>query len=294
VKKTVYGLFSVILVMCLSAGLACNSGTTTVSKQDPAARVRIATTTSLYDTGLWALLEPMFEEEYDVELDVLYAGTGIAIEYGQRGDVDAIAVHSKSREEAFVADGYGIERVPFAYNYFVIVGPPDDPAGIADMTPEDALDKLFTDADSKFISRGDNSGTHSKEKAIWALAGYDYATQIVGAGSWYVEAGSGMGPTLLKANEFEGYTLSDIGTYLAYQGDLDLDIIVGQGSILLNVYSVIACDAENTNSRVNEEMGQNMVTFLTSEEIQGIIGEHGVAEYGQQLFTPCAGNEPTS
>jgi tungstate transport system substrate-binding protein len=292
-KKIVYSLITMVLVLCFTAGLACNS-TSGVVKLDPATRVRIATTTSLYDTGLWAVLEPMFEEDYEVELDVLYAGTGIAIEYGKRGDVDAIAVHSKSRETAFVDDGYGIARVPFAYNYFVIVGPADDPAGIADMTPEAALTKLYTDADSKFISRGDDSGTHGKEKAIWAAAGYDYDEDIVDAGSWYVEAGSGMGPTLLKAKEMEGYTLSDMGTFLAYQSDTGLEAIVDEGSILLNVYSVLACEADNTNKRVNEEMGQNLVTFLTSEEIQDIIGQYGVAEYGRQLFVPCAGDEPTS
>ncbi len=285
-KKMVYGLISALLIVCMTVGsLGCGR-----------VRVKIATTTSLYDTGLWDVLDPMFEEQYGVELDVLYAGTGIAIEYGQNGDVDAIAVHSKSREEAFVADGYGMLRVPFAYNYFVIVGPADDPAGIADMTPEDALDKLYTDADSKFISRGDDSGTHGKEKAIWAAAGYDYDTQIVGAGPWYVEAGSGMGPTLLKAEEMEGYTLSDMGTYLSYkaESDLELDIIVGEGSILLNVYSVIACNPDNTDSSVNLTMGWNLVSFLASAEVQEIIGDYGVADYGQPLFYPCAGNEPTS
>lgn len=301
-KKTVYGLLSMLMIACLALGsFACSSTgpagdneEDTIEKQDPATRVRIATTTSLYDTGLWAVLEPMFEEDYDVELDVLYAGTGIAIEYGKRGDVDVIAVHSKSREISFVEDGYGIERVPFAYNYFVIVGPADDPAGISELSPQEALAKLYTDADSKFISRGDDSGTHGKEKAIWAAAGYDYESEVVGAGAWYVEAGSGMGPTLLKAKEMQGYTLSDMGTFLAYQSETDLEAIVDEGAILLNVYSVLACDPETTNSRVNLTMGQNLVTFLTSEDIQDIIGQYGVAEYGRRLFTPCAGNEPTS
>jgi len=283
-KRVIYALGATILVLCLTlTSISCSK-----------TRVGISTTTSLYDTGLWDELEPMFEQEYGVELDVIYAGTGIAIEYGQRGDVDAIAVHSKSRETAFVADGYGVERVPFAYNYFVIVGPADDPADIGDLSPEDALDKLFTDASSKFISRGDDSGTHGKEKTIWAAAGYDYDTDVVGAGTWYVEAGKGMGPTLLMASEMEGYTLSDMGTFLAQQANLDLEAIVDEGAILLNVYSVLACDPDNTNSRVNFEMGQNLVTFLTSEEIQEIIGDYGVEDYGRQLFTPCAGNEPTS
>jgi len=221
-------------------------------------RLRVATTTSLYDTGLWDHLEPLFEESYDVEMDVVYAGTGIALGYGRRGDVDAISVHSKSREEQFVAEGYGVERVPFAYNYFLIVGPEDDPAGIKGMTPEDALRQLARNA-----------------------------------GSWYIEAGRGMGPTLLMASEKRAYTLSDMGTYLSYQGNIELVPIVDKGSILLNVYSVIAVNPEK-NSNVKHEMAQNLVNFLTSPEIQELISDYGTEEYGMALFTPCAGAEPQS
>lgn len=255
-------------------------------------RLRVATTTSLYDTGLWGYLEPMFEEQYGVEVDVVYAGTGIAIEYGKRGDVDVITVHSKSREVAFVDEGYGLERVPFACNYFLIVGPQSDPAGIKGMLPEDAFKKLFDDGKGSFISRGDDSGTHGKEKSIWGAAGYEYAN-VQAASEWYVEAGRGMGPTLLMANEKQGYTLTDMGTFLAYSGDLDLVPIVDNGGMLLNVYSAIAGDPA-TNPKINAEMAQNMVEFLTSDEVQKIIGKYGVAQYGMQLFTPCAGNEPTS
>ena len=250
-------------------------------------RLRVATTTSLYDTGLWGYLEPMFQDEYGVELDVIYAGTGKALEWGRRGDVDVIAVHSRAREEQFVADGYGVERVPFAYNYFLIVGPEGDPAGISGMSPEEAFTKLMAEGKAnsqvKFVSRGDDSGTHGKEKAVWASAGYDYE-DVRGSGAWYIEAGSGMGPILVMANEMRAYTLSDIGTFLAYRGDLDLVPLVDEGDILLNVYSVIA-----VTSTKKPEMAQNMVEFLTSEEIQELIGEYGVAEYGRQLFTPCAG-----
>lgn len=254
-------------------------------------RLRVATTTSLYDTGLWGYLEPMFEERYAVEVDVVYAGTGIAIEYGQRGDVDVITVHSKSRETAFVEAGYGLARVPFAYNYFLIVGPASDPAGIKGMAPEDAFRKLYTEAGGAFISRGDDSGTHGKEKSIWVAAGYDY-DDVQKAADWYVEAGRGMSPTLLMASEKQGYTLTDMGTYLSYSGDLDLVPIVDQGSSLLNVYSVIAGNPA-TNPKINAEMAQKMVEFITSAEAQAVIGQYGVAQYGRQLFTPCAGNEPT-
>ena len=248
-------------------------------------RLRVATTTSLYDTGLWDYLEPIFEEEFGAEVDVLYAGTGIALEYGMRGDVDVIAVHSKPREITFVEGGYGIERVPFAYNYFLIVGPPNDPAGIKGMTPEEAFVTLFESGQGNFVSRGDNSGTHGKEKAIWVAVGYEYA-DVQTAGQWYVKAAGGMGPTLLRASELGAYTLTDIGTFLSYAGQLNLEPVVDQGAILLNVYSVIA-----VNSAKDLEMAQNMVDFLTSQEIQELIGDYGVSEYGRQLFIPLNGGE---
>ena len=252
----------------------------------------MATTTSLYDTGLWGYLEPIFEEEYGIEVDILYAGTGIALEYGMRGDVDVITVHSKSREEKFVAEGYGMERVPFAYNYFLIVGPEADPAGMRGLSPEDAFKALFEGGSSSFISRGDDSGTHGKEKAIWKKAGYEYEA-IREAGQWYIEGGRGMGPTLLMASEKQAYTLTDMGTFLSYKNKLDLVPIVDEGSILLNVYSAIAINPEK-HPKTNIEMANNLIAFITSPEIQKLIGEYGVEEYGMQLFSPCAGAEPQS
>jgi tungstate transport system substrate-binding protein len=272
-----------------NGGQTNETGTTLLK---PKERLKVATTTSLYDTGLWSYLEPMFEEEYDIEVDVVYAGTGIALEYGRRGDVDVITVHSKAREEKFVADGHGVARVPFAYNYFLIVGPASDPAGIKGMSPEEAFTTLFENQEGIFISRGDDSGTYGKEKAIWAAAGYDYDT-VREAGAWYVEAGRGMGPTLLMASEQEAYTLTDMGTYLSYKGETSLEPIIDQGAILLNVYSAIAVNPDKS-SKINGEMAQKLVEFLTSAEIQKLIGDYGVVEYGLQLFIPCAGNEPTS
>ncbi len=295
-KKAILAVLGVLIVAGLVAGIIFwrTGGAEGVGPLSPKERLRVATTTSLYDTGLWGYLEPKFEQKYGVEVDVLSAGTGIALEYGKRGDVDVIAVHSKSQEQAFVSDGYGIERVPFAYNYFLIVGPSSDPAGIKEMTPEAAFRKLFQNPGTgSFISRGDNSGTHSKEKAIWQAAGYDYETQVRTAEAWYVEAGRGMGPTLLMANELPGYTLTDIGTFVSYKGRMSLVPIVDQGSILLNVYSAIAVNPDK-NPNVNAEMAQKMVEFLTSPEIQELIGKYGVNEYGVQLFIPCAGAEPTS
>jgi len=285
-------IFLTLLIVAISVmGAVGCAKTGEAAPLPPKQRVRVATTTSLYDTGLWGYLEPMFEEQYGVELDVMYAGTGKALEYGRRGDVDIIAVHSKAREEQFIADGYGVERVPFAYNYFLIVGPPDDPAGITGISPEDAFKKLMETGSGSFVSRGDDSGTHAKEKSIWEKAGYEYeAVRQVGA--WYIEAGTGMGPTLMMASEKQGYTLTDMGTYLAYKGKLELVPIVDKGDILLNVYSAIAVNPEKVKN-VKIDMANNLIAFLTSPEIQKLIGEYGVEEYGMRLFTPCAGAEPT-
>jgi len=296
-----YGLLGMLLVSSIVIGaIGCNAETTeieenltetdTTSPLLPQPRLKVATTTSLYDTGLWGYLEPMFEEEYGVELDVMYAGTGKAMELGERGDVDVITVHAKASEEEFIAEGYGVERVPFAYNYFLIVGPESDPAGIKGMSPEDAFQKLMDTGSGTFVSRGDDSGTHKKEKTIWAGAGYDYE-EVRNAGTWYVEAGIGMGQALMMASEKQGYTLSDMGTYLSYKGKLELVPIVEAGDVLLNVYSAIAVNPANVPVK-SIEMANNLIDFLTSPEIQELIGNYGVEEYGMQLFTPCAGAEP--
>ncbi|OGO31421.1 MAG: tungsten ABC transporter substrate-binding protein [Chloroflexi bacterium RBG_16_56_11] len=270
--------------------------TTTPASTDVAplpakARFRVATTTSLYDTGLWGYLEPMFEKKYDVEVDILSLGSGAAFEYGKRGDVDVVTIHDKPNELKFVSDNFGVERVPFAYNYFLIVGPPGDPAGIKGMNPEDAFKKLMATGEGTFVSRGDNSGTHSMEKTIWTNAGFNYA-DVQKAGAWYVESGLGMGPTLNLANEKHGYTLADMATYVAFKAKLNLVPIVDKGSLLLNVYSVIAVNPEKVTVVKNIKMANNLVSFLTSPEIQELIGKYGAKEYGIQLFTPCAGNEP--
>ena len=256
-----------------------------------ATRLKVATTTSLYDTGLWSHLEPMFEEKYKVELDVIHAGTGIALEYGKRGDVDVITVHDKAAEEKFITDGYGVQRVPFAYNYFLIVGPPSDPADIKGLSSEEAFKKLMATSDGIFVSRGDNSGTHTKEKAVWENAGFDYET-VRKAGAWYIEGGKGMGPTLQMANEKKAYTLTDMGTFATYKSKLQLVPTVAKGSTLLNVYSAIAVNPAKVPG-VNIDTANNLISFLASPEIQKFIGNYGIQEYGIQLFIPSAGVKPT-
>jgi len=224
--------------------------------------LRVATTTSLYDTELWDCLETIFEDRYNADLQITAKGTGMALELGMNGDVDVVTVHDPAQEAAFIAGNYSLEaevngnsthRVTWAYNYFIIIGPESDPAGVGNLTgslaPEEAFQKIqqegALDPDNvKFVSRGDNSGTHGKEKAIWASAGYNYTEDIQGDGAaagLYIEAGTGMGATLEMADEMMAYTLTDKGTFLAYQGDLDLVPLVEEGDIMLNVYTVIIC-----------------------------------------------------
>jgi len=258
---------------------------------DPMVRFKIATTTSLYDTGLWYHLEPIFEEVANVEMDIVYAGTGIALEYGRRGDVDAIIVHDRAREDVFIADGYGINRRNFAYNFFLIAGPPGDPAGITGLNAAESMTKLYNEGlkgSVKFVSRGDDSGTHAKEKLIWKEAGFDYE-EVRNSGEWYIEAGKGMGPTLLMANEMQSYVMADISTFLAYNLKSGLDIVslVEADPIFLNVYAAIAINPE-THPKTKVDIANRFINWLISDEVQGIIGTYGKAEYGRSLFFPIA------
>ena len=275
----------------LSGLLAC----TPQNGETNGGRLRLATTTSLYDTGLWDSLEPMFEDKYGVELDVITGGTGKALEFGRRGDVDVLTIHDKPREEEFVAQGYGVKRYPIAYNYFFIVGPERDPAGIKGMDPEKALLEIMKQGQAnpskvRFVSRGDNSGTHAREKLLWQKAGQDYET-VRKSGAWYIEAGSGMGATLTLADEKSAYSLTVNGTYFAFKRKLALIPLVESGESLLNVYSAIAISQEK-HPDTNVAMADKLIQFLTSNEIQDFIGSYGVSEYGTSLFTPARGQEP--
>ena len=291
-RRVLWAIGAMVVLSAFGILVGCRDSAAAVAAQPARARFRVATTTSLYDTGLWGYIEPGFEKEYGVEMDIMYAGTGKALEFGRRGDVDAVTVHSRSSEEEFIAAGYGVERQPFAYNYFLVVGPESDPAGIKGLSPEDGFRQLTVvgaadPGQVKFVSRGDGSGTHSKEKAIWTEAGQRYE-DVRGSRDWYVESGAGMGPTLVMANEKSAYALTDSGTYLAFKQDLDLVPVIEQGEVLLNVYSVIAVDAGNAPG-ADAEMADNLVRYLMSDEIQELIGKYGVEEYGRQLFAPCAG-----
>ena len=283
-QRTIFAVTAILVAFMLICGC---TGTTSDQTPGEKQQLRIATTTSLYDTKLLDHLTPIFEEKYNAELIIVSGGTGKAIEYGQRGDVDVLMVHDRAREDAFLADGYGVNRRVFAYNYFVVIGPESDPAGIKGMDPEQAFttirEKGMAGENVVFVSRGDASGTHSKEQAIWKAAGFNYSTDIQGSGSWYQEAGTGMGATIAMANEKQAYALSDIGTFLAYKGDVDLVALVDEGDALLNVYCAMQINPEKYPD-TNTALAKDWINFLISDEIQQEIASFGVEEYGQPLF----------
>ncbi|CCJ35442.1 ABC-type tungstate transport system, permease component [Methanoculleus bourgensis MS2] len=285
--RTLFAVATVMVALLLICG--CTGTTQPDTPVDTEKQqLRIATTTSLYDTKLLDRLSAIFEEEHNAEVLIVSAGTGKAIEYGQRGDVDVLMVHDRAREDVFLADGYGTNRRVFAYNYFIIVGPESDPAAIKGLQPEEAFTAIREkgmagDADVIFVSRGDASGTHSKEKAIWKGAGFNYSTDVQGSGDWYQEAGTGMGATLSMTNEKQAYALSDIGTYLAYKGDLDLVTLVDEGDILLNVYCAMQINPEKYPD-INSTIAKDWINFMISDDVQKEIASFGVDQYGQPLF----------
>jgi tungstate transport system substrate-binding protein len=260
--------------------------------------LRVSTTTSLEDTGLLDTLETAFEKEHsNIDVQFISAGTGIAIKYAEKGDADMVIVHDKKKEKEFIDQGYGTKRYPFAYNYFYIVGPTNDPANIKGMNnATQVFEKIIQagqiNSSVKFASRGDSSGTNSRELKIWNNTGANYNSSINGS-SWYIETGKGMGDTLTIANEKSAYTLSDSGTYLAFKGNITLVPYLTTGKDLLNVYSAIAVNPDKING-VNYNASMEFVDFLLSTEGQQLIGNYGKEKYGQTLFTPLYGKSEPS
>jgi len=250
--------------------------------------LRLATTTSTDNSGLLAAILPDFEEKYNAQVDVIAVGTGQAIALGESGDVDVILVHSRSREDAFVDAGHGTERFDVMYNDFILVGPVDDPAGVKEMSlAKDALTAI-ADAGAIFASRGDDSGTHSKELSLWKSAGIEPDPNS----EWYKSLGQGMGDTLTFANEAGAYTLTDRGTFLSMMDSLtSLQVMVGGSSIdenqdpaLFNPYGVIPVNPDKGN--INLALAEDFVEWLISVSTQQMISEFGVDDFGQPLFYP--------
>lgn len=251
--------------------------------------LRLATTTSTADSGLLDAILPEFAQKNNARVDVVAVGTGQALEIGAKGDADVVLVHARAREDKFVADGDGIDRRDVMYNDFVLVGPTADPAGIGGSAlAKEALAKI-AEAQAPFASRGDDSGTYTKEKSLWAAAGI---TPTVDSG-WYFSVGQGMGETLLFANEKLAYTLADRGTWLSMQEKLPaLTLLVGGATIdqngdkaLLNPYGVIPVNPAK-HPGVNFDLATKFAEWLTSAETQQMIGDYGKEKFGQPLFYP--------
>ncbi len=253
------------------------------TKGDDSQRLILATTTSTQDSGLLDHIVPMFEEETGIKVDVVAVGTGQALEMGRNGEADILLVHAKASEEEFVAEGHGLERRDVMYNDYILVGPKDDPAKLKENHPNDIVGAFTAIAENKakFVSRGDDSGTHKKELSLWEKA------DITPEGDWYIEAGSGMGDVLAMANEELAYTLSDRATYLSMRDTLELEILVEGDEKLFNQYGIIPVNPEK-NENINAEGAQKFMEWILSDEIQKVIGEFGVEEFGQPLFTPNA------
>jgi tungstate transport system substrate-binding protein len=264
------------LVLAIGIALGIHACSPSSGSSEPSSRpVVLATTTSTYDTGLLDHLIPRFEQRTGITVKTVAVGTGQALELGRRGEADVLLVHAPSREVEFVEAGHGRSRRPVMHNDFVIVGPRGDPAGIRGVRDAPAALKAVAAARATWISRGDNSGTHTKELELWKAAG------VVPAGDWSLETGQGMGATLRIANGRLGYTLSDRGTFVATE-NLELDVLVVGDPRLHNPYHVIEVVAPN----VNREGAASLAGFFVETKTQRAVRDFRY--HGQQLFTPDA------
>jgi len=249
--------------------------------------VILATTTSTQDSGLLDVLVPLFEKESGFQVKTISVGSGQAMKMGEKGEADVLLVHSPDAEKKFMTDGFGVSRRLVMHNDFIIVGPVADPARIK--TIGNTMEALKCIAESgSFASRGDNSGTHAKEKALWKSAGVNPEGQ-----KWYHQTGLGMGQTLNVAAEKKGYTLTDRATYLALKKNLGLIIMSEGDSKLLNIYHVIEISPSKW-PKVNAGGGKAFADFMVSKKVQEIIGRFGVEKFGAPLFFPDAGKNPAS
>ena len=244
----------------------------------------LATTTSLQDSGLLDVLVPAFEKASGYTVKTVAVGTGQALTMGQQGNADVLFVHAPAQEQAFVDAGWGVDRRLVAHNYFWIVGPAADPAGISGVTSAVDGFKKIAASGATFVSRGDSSGTNTKELSLWKSAG------ITPSGSWYVQSGQGMGPTLQIASEKGGYTLTDTATFLANQSKLTLQALVKSDSSLINIYSVIAVNPAKW-PKVNAAGAKAFEDYVTGTAGQQIIGSFGTDTYGLALFMADAGKD---
>ena len=287
-KKKLTLVLAALLTMTMVIGLAgcsSNNNTAKTEKLEPGSNGEIimATTTSTQDSGLLDVLLPKFEEETGIAVKVVAVGTGKAIEMGKNGEADVLLVHAKSQEEDFVKEGYGIERFDVMYNDFIGLGSKDDPAKLKEVAPNDAVKAFQTIAEtqSEFVSRGDKSGTHTKELGLWEKAGVTPAGQ-----PWYIESGSGMGDTLKMANEKLAYTLSDRATWLNMKDNLDLEVVVEKDDNLYNQYGVIVVNPDKVSAELNTDGAKKFQEWILSDEAQKAIADYKIN--GEPTFVPNA------
>ena len=270
------------LWMAMAVALCLATGTASAQVQSNV--VILSTTTSTQDSGLLDVLVPMFEKKTGLTVKTISVGTGQALALAARGEADVTLAHAASLEKKYVAEGKMSNRRLVMYNDFVIIGPPDDPAKIKGVPKAlDAL-KRIAESQSRFVSRGDKSGTHVLELALWKQAG------VEPKGAWYIESGQGMGQTLGIANDRRAYTLTDRATYLAFAKRVDLPILVEKDRPLLNIYSVMEVNPAN-GPRVNVGGGKAFAEFMLAPETQAVIKTFGMDKYGQALFVPVAGKK---
>jgi tungstate transport system substrate-binding protein len=263
-KKIMVGSSCVLLLLALAG------------QSIAAERLRLSTTTSTENSGLLKVLLPLFEKKHNCKVDVVAVGTGKALKLAEAGDVDLTLVHARGLEDAFVSAGYGVNRRDVMYNDFIIIGPAKDPAGVQSAKTATEAFRLIAGAKTLFISRGDESGTHQKEKELWKAVG------IKPSGSWYLESGQGMGEVIVMATERRGYTLADRGTYNAYRhGKSDLKIVFQGEKGLFNPYGVIAVNPKR-HPHVKYDLAMQLIEFLTSNEGQRIIA--GFKVQGDPVF----------
>ena len=246
--------------------------------------VILSTTTSTQDSGLLDVLVPLFERQSGYSVKTVAVGTGQALALAGRGEADVVLAHAPALEQKYIADGKMLNRRLVMYSDFVLIGPAEDPAKIKGMTKAADAMKAIAATGARFVSRGDNSGTHNLEKELWKLAGVEPQT------GWYIESGQGMGATLGIADDRKAYTLTDRGTYLAFQKRVRLPVLLEGDRPLLNLYSVIEVNPAN-GPKVNTAGGRAFADFMVSADVQKIVRTFGVDKYGQPLFVPVAGTK---
>jgi tungstate transport system substrate-binding protein len=269
------------LIYCI----LCIALSTAVDAEAQTRYITVASTTSTEQSGLFKHLLPTFERKTGTQVRVVALGTGQALDMARRGDADVVLVHAKSAEEKFIAEGYGVKRLPVMYNDFVLIGPKSDPAKVVGGKDITAALKKIKGESATFVSRGDRSGTHMAELALWKQSGIDITAD---KGPWYRDTGQGMGPALNSASSMNGYILSDRATWLAFKNPGDLTIVVEGDTRLFNQYGVILVNPEK-HKHVKREQAQAFIDWVVSADGQKAIADYRIG--GEQLFFPNAGQE---